>query len=75
MIFLKFPSRLSITKVLRNRYDDQSLKLFRKFEETDLMHQKALLDLKFLKIYDDHNIIAKFVRFKVANSYFRSSST
>ena len=75
MIFIRFPSRLSIAEVSRNRYDDQTLKLSRKFEMTDLMHKKAILNLQFLKICDDHNIIATFVPFKVANSYLRSSST
>ena len=72
---LRFPSRLSIAEVLRKGYGDRTLKLVRKFEKTDIKHKKALLDLQFLKICEDHNVIPKFLRFKVANSNLRSSST
>ena len=72
---LRFPSRLSIAEVLRKRYGDRTLKLVKKLEKTDIKHKKALLDLQFLKIYEDHNAIPKFLRFKVANSNLRSSST
>ena len=72
---LRFPSRLSIAEVLRKRYGVRTLKLVRKFEKTDIKHKKALLDLQFLKICEDHNFIPKFLRFKVANSNLRSSST
>ena len=72
---LRFPSRLSIAEVLRKRYGDRTLKLIRKFEKTDLKHKKALLDLQYLKICEDHNVIPKFLRFKTANSSLRSSST
>ena len=72
---LRFPSRLSIVEILRKRYDVGTLKLVRKFEKTDIKHKKALLDLQFLKICEDHHVIPKFLRFKVANSNLRSSST
>ena len=72
---LRFPSRLSIAEVLRNRYGDRTLKLVRKFEKTDIKHKKALLDLQFLKICEDHNVIPKFLRFKVVYSNLRFSST
>ena len=51
------------------------MKLVRKFEKTDLKHKKALLDLQFRKIYEDHNVIPKFLRFKVANATLRTSLT
>ena len=54
---LDFPSKLSIAEVLRKRYGDRILKLVRKFEKTDIKHEKAQLDLQFLKICEDHNII------------------
>ena len=72
---LRFPSRLSIADFLRKRYGVRTLKLVRKFEKTDIKHKKALLDLQFLKICEDHNAIPKFLRFKVANSNLRSPST
>ena len=72
---LRFPSRLSLAEVLRKIYGDRTLKLVRKFEKTDITHKKALLVLQFLKIFEDHNVIPKFLQFKVANSNLRSSST
>ena len=59
---LRFPSRLSIAEVLRKRYGDPTLKLVRKFEKTDIKHKKALLDLQFSKICEDHSVIPKFLR-------------
>ena len=72
---LRFPSTRSIAEVFRKRYIDRTLKLVRKFEKTDIKHKKALLDLQFLKICEDHHVIPKFLRFKVANSNLCSSST
>ena len=74
MVFI-FLTRLSIAEVLRKRYGDRTSKLVRKFEKIGIKHKKALLDLQFLKICEDHNVIPKFLRFKVANSKLRSSST
>ena len=51
------------------------IKIIRKFEKTDIKHKKALLDLEFLKICEDHHVIPTFLCFKVANSNMRSSST
>ena len=72
---IRFASRLSFSEVLRKRYGDRILRLIRKFEKTDVKHKKALLDLQYLKICEDHKVIPKFLRFKVANSNLRSSST
>ena len=51
------------------------MKLVRKFEKTDIKHKKALLYLQFLKICEDHNVIPKFLRFKVASATLRTSLT
>ena len=72
---LRFPSRLFIAEFLRKRYGDQTLKVVRKFEKTDIKHKKALLDLQFLKICEDHNVISKFLCLKVDNYNLRSPST
>ena len=70
-----FPSRHSIAEILRKRYGDPTLKLVRKFEKTDIKHKKGPLDLQFLKICEDHNVILKFLHFKVVYSNLRFSST
>ena len=51
------------------------MKLVRKFEKTDIKHKKAFLDLQFVNICEDHNVIPKFLRFKVANATLRTSLT
>ena len=72
---LRFPSKRSITEFLRKRYGDRSFKLVRKFEKTDIKHEKAPVDLQFLNICEDHNVISKFLRFKVANANLLTSLT
>ena len=67
----RFPFRLSIAEALRKRYGVRTLKLVRKFEKADIKHKKAVLDLQFLKICEDHNVILKILRFKGANSNLR----
>ena len=62
---LTFPSRLSTAEVLKKRYSDRTLKLVTKFEKTDIKHKKTLLDLQFLKICEEQNVIPKFLRFKL----------
>ena len=62
---LRFPSRLSIAEVLRKIFGYLTLKLVRKFEKTDIKHQKALLKLK---ICEDHNVLPNFLGFKGGNS-------
>ena len=71
----RFPSRLYIAEVMGKRYGHQTLKLVRKVEKTNVERKKALLDLQFLKIRENHNVIRKFLCFKVANSNLCSSST
>ena len=50
---------------MRKGYSDQTLKLNRKFEKTDIKHKRTLLDLQFLKICEDHNVIPTFLRLKL----------
>ena len=52
-----FPSKFSIAEVLTKRYGERILKLVRKFEKTDIKNKRALLDIQFLKIFEDHNVI------------------
>ena len=40
-----------------------------------MKHKKALLNLHFLKICEDYNVIPKFLRFKVANATSRTFLT
>ena len=40
-----------------------------------MKHKKALVDLQFLNICEDHNVLPKFLRFKVGNVTLRTSLT
>ena len=44
---LRIPSSKSILKFIKDRYGESVLKLFRKFERTDIRCQKTELDLSF----------------------------
>ena len=64
-----------IAEVLRKRYGDWILNLVRNFEKTDIKHKKVLLDLQFLKLCEDQNVISKLLRFTFGNYSLRSSFT
>ena len=70
---LRFASKRSIAEVLKKIYGDRILKLVRKFRKTDIKHRKAFLDFQFLKACQDHNVIPKFLDFKVANATLLTS--
>ena len=75
LVRLRFPSGYSIAEILRKRYGIKTLYSLRKFEKADVKHKKAILDLQFLNICNDFNVIPKFLHFKLANSNLRSSAT
>ena len=73
VVRLRFPSRLSLLQVIRNRYGDTIVKLVRKFEKVDFKHRKAALDLNFLQTCRSFNVIPKYLQFRVANKNLRRS--
>ena len=50
LVRLRFPSRLSLLQVIRNRYGDTIIKLVNKFEKVDFKHRKAALDLNVFNL-------------------------
>ena len=75
LIRLRFPKSLSFIRVIHNRYNRTVVKLVRRFEKLDFKHQKAALDLQFLKTCQDFKVTQKFVPFRVANDSLRQSQT
>ena len=73
LVSLRFPSRLSLLQVIRNRYGDTIVKLVRKFEKVVFKHRKAALDLNFLQTCQSFNVIPKFLQLRVANKNLRRS--
>ena len=49
--------------------------MVRRFEKLDFKHQKAALDLQFLKTCQEFKVIPKFLQFRVANNSLRQSQT
>jgi hypothetical protein len=72
---LRFPTTKSIAQVITTRYGRQTLLLIRKFETLDLKQRKLSLDIEFLESCMKHDLIPKFVQFKVANRALRGSKT
>ena len=59
LVHLRFPSRLSLLQVIRNRYGDIIVKLVGKFEKVDFKHRKATLNLNFSQTCQSFNVFTK----------------
>ena len=75
LVRFRFPSNLSKIQIIRNRYLNDTVKLVRQFEKLDYKDRKILLDLNFLENCIKNNVTPKFLQFRLANKYLRSSST
>ena len=73
IIRIRFPANRSIAQIITSRYGQQTLQLIRKFESTDLKHKKCELDINFLTVCVEHELLPTFVRFKVANAQLHGS--
>ena len=69
----RFPASKSVAEIIRSRYDADVLSKTRRLEKLDFKLRKCDLDVEFLQICLENNLIPKFVRFKVTNSALRSS--
>ena len=67
IIRLLFLKSYSIPDIIRKRYGDKVLKDVRKLEKTDLKLRKCQLDLDFLNLCRDNNVIPNFLNFRMAN--------
>ena len=72
LVRLRFPSRLSLLQVIRNRYGD-TVKLVCKFQKVDFEYRKAALGLNFLETCRSFNGFPKFLQSRVANKNFQRS--
>ena len=69
----RFPLHKSIAQVVTDRYGPSTVHLIRKLESLDFKHRKCELDIVFLNKCIEHDLVPKFVQFKVANRGLRSS--
>ena len=75
LIRLTFLKNMSLTQVIHKPYGNTVAKLVRRFEKLDFKHQKAALDLQFLKTCQEFKVTPKFLQFRVANDTLRQSQT
>ena len=73
LIRLQFPLDKFITYVLRFTYGNLVVNELRKYEKFDYSLRKCKLDLIFLLVCLQNNIISMFLNFCVSNSYLKSS--
>ena len=73
IIRLRFPAQKSIARVIADRYGSPTVSLLRKFESIDYKERKCELDINFISNCIDHDLVPKFVQFKVANRGLPSS--
>ena len=71
----RFPKGKSLSSIIRRRYNDNTVRLIRKFERIDRKLRKAELDLDFLEKCDELGLIPNFLLFKVSNRHLRNSIT
>ena len=57
---LRFPKEISIFQIIRDRYGNEGLHEYRKFENSDFKLKKAECDLEFLEKCRTHNLTPKF---------------
>ncbi len=74
IIRIRFPPGTSLAMILNNRYNNEALQTFRKFQRLELKLGKAKLDLEFLTTCKKRSVIPRFLWFKVANRRLRTSS-
>ena len=72
---LRFPKNFSLIQVIHKRYGNTVVKLVGTFEKLDFKHQKAALDLQFLKTCQEFKVTPKFLQFRVANDSLRQPQT
>ena len=72
---LRFPKSQSISSIVRRRYSGEILKAIRKFEKADYKLGKARLDINFLVRCQYENVVANFLKFRLANKDLRNFVT
>ena len=64
----------NITRYISSKYNDDGVKLFRKFTDTSKKLAKDKLDIKFLVHCKVYNVMPKFLRFKLYRKSLRTTN-
>ena len=70
---LRFPRGQSIANILTRRYGRPTLRLFRQFEKSTQKLEKLKCDRKFLIICKSHEVLPKFLHFKLYRKNLQNS--
>ena len=62
---IRFPPHRSLYSIILKRYNGEVLKLLRSYEKDDFKLSKSQADLDFLISCQTHNLIPKFLQFKL----------
>ena len=75
IIRLRFPSHKSVSNVVRDRYGNAVLVKIRKLEKLDFRVRKLKLDITFLEVCIEKDVMPNFVQFRTANKTLKSSKS
>ena len=75
VIKCRFPTNKSVADIIRERYNNDTLNKIRRLEKLDFKIRKRELDVEFIQICIENNLMPKFLNFKVPNSALRNSKT
>ena len=75
LVRCRFPSGSSVPDIVRGRYGDQVLSKIRKYEKLDYKVAKSKLDITFLEVCIEHDVMPTFVQFRTANKNLRKSES
>ena len=75
LVRCRFPSGSSVPDIVRGRYGDQVLAKIRKYEKLDYKVGKSKLDVTFLEVCLEHDVMPTFVQFRTANKTLKKSES
>ena len=73
LIKLKLHSTTDVATYIRRKYNDESLRVYRRLQSTCIKQRKAELDLEFLQYCRMNEITPNFVKFKLYRKHLYSS--
>ena len=73
LLKLRFPKGQSLANVITRRYGQPTLRLFRQYEKSSQKLEKLKCDRKFLIICKSHEILPKFLHFKLYRKNLHNS--
>ena len=73
LVRLRFPTDQSVANVIRRRYGDEVLVKVRKFEKLNFRRRKTELDITFLDVCLEKDVMPNFLHFRTTNKKLRNS--